>query len=114
MIKVDRTIRVVMALIALLSLGQPLFAAQNYYGFDEKIEYDIYFYSGESFTSVLENVTILGFQQIGGKDFLIVRSKGFKLSEEAGYILFDSIIAILPDRNFKVGKTDAIQFRQSQ
>ncbi len=79
--------------------------------FDDRLTYDIYFYSGENHTSVLEDIDIEGMREIGGKEFLVLNSKGFKLTEEAGYILFDAVIAILPSRHFKVRKTDSIQFR---
>lgn len=104
--------RVLFFIIVIMNINQLVSAEKDYYGFDQKLEYDVYFYSGENNTSVLENITILGFQQIGGKEFLVVKSRGFKLSEESGYILFDTIIAILPERNFKVGKADSIQLKQ--
>ncbi|MBP9853643.1 MAG: hypothetical protein KBD53_02110 [Candidatus Omnitrophica bacterium] len=99
-------------LILLLSLGvsQPSLA-QDFKRFDEKRGYDIYFRSGENHMSVVEDVSILGFQQIAEKEFLIVKSKGFKLSDDAGYILFDSIIAILPENDFRIRKSDSIQVR---
>lgn len=93
---------------------RPGFADKNSQGFDDKLQYDVYFYSGESSASVLQGVNIRGFQQIGGKEFLVIKSRGLKLSEESGYILFDSIIAILPERNFNVRKTDSIQLKQYQ
>lgn len=79
--------------------------------FDSQQEYDIYFYSSESSTSVLENVNILGFKTIGGKEFLVIRSKGFKLTEESGYVDFAAVIAILPDSHFRVRKSDGIRIR---
>ena len=97
----------IIGIILFLSL-RTLHAESEYFEFEDNLSYDIYFYSGENFTSVIERATIEGFQDIGDKQFLVIRSKGFKLNEEVGFILFDSIIAILPDRNFKVRKTDKV------
>ncbi len=100
-----------MLLVGLSLLIVPLSWADELTAFDSKQDYDIYFYSSESSTSVLENVNIIGFKKIGGKEFLMIRSKGFKLTEESGYIDFDSVIAILPDSHFRVRKSDGIRIR---
>ena len=99
------TALVVLNLFAWTTIVQ---AEKKYSGFDDNIKYDVHFYSGDSSTSVLENVSIVGFQQIGGKEFLVVQSKGFRLNEESGYILFDSVVAILPERHFRVKRTDTL------
>lgn len=100
----------VWALVLPLSVG----AESKTAAFDRQQEYDVYFYSSESSTSVLENVTILGFQNIAGKEFLVISSKGFKLTEESGYIDFASVIAILPDSHFRVRKSDGIRFHNKR
>ena len=79
--------------------------------FDDRISYDIYFSSGDVSTNVVNSVEILRFEEVAGKTFLVIRSSGFNLKEEEGFILFDSISAILPDRNIKVEKTKGIRLR---
>lgn len=93
-----------MATVASAEIGRDLF--------EDGQTYDVHFYGGEAYSSVIENVSIEGFQQIAGKEFLVLSSKGFKLSQESGFIAFESIIAILPNRHFKVRKTNSIQFRE--
>ena len=105
------TIQVLLIGMTLTMLVPGALADRKDTGFDSKQEYDIFFYSGEYHTAVLENVNIIGFKTIAGKEFLEVRSKGFKLTEESGYIDFESVIAILPDRHFRVRKTNGIRLR---
>lgn len=108
--------KVLLFLLTIFILFSPpteVFAGKDAELFDSKQDYDIYFYSSESSTSVLENVNILGFKSIGGKEFLIIRSKGFKLTEESGFIDFESVIAILPDSHFRVRKSDGIRLRRN-
>ncbi|MGE0267644.1 MAG: hypothetical protein AB7S78_04215 [Candidatus Omnitrophota bacterium] len=111
---VSKRVRFILLFVGFFSVALPGFAEKSYYGFDERLQYDIYFQSGQNNTSVLQSVNIRGFQQIGGKEFLVIKSRGLKLSDESGYILFDSIIAILPERNFSVRTTDSIQLKQYQ
>lgn len=85
----------------------PVFAAQNTGPFKSNVAYNIYFEHGESNYAVLDNVEIVRFEEIAGKVFVVVHSSGFKLKEEEGFILFDSIAAILPDRNFRVKELPA-------
>ena len=82
-------------------------AASGDFDFDDRLTYDIFFSIAEDRQSVVEHVSIEGFTEIAGKKFLVVKSRGLKLSEEEGYILFESIVAILPDRNFKVKKSSS-------
>ena len=77
------------------------------FSFEKNLEYDIYFSSFNGGLAIIENTEILGIKEVGGKRFLVIKSKGFKLEEGEGYVLFDSIAAILPDRNFKVNKESA-------
>ena len=90
------------SLTVLLFAGNGLAQEQKtYLQFDGKITYDIY-YSNSEKNSIIRSVEILGFQEIGGKLFLTVQPNGFNLKDYEGFILFDSIQAILPDRNYKV------------
>jgi len=70
--------------------------------FDDRYTYDVYFNSGEGFTTIAEGVEIDGFKEINGEIFLLIRSKAFKLQPADGFILFSSITAILPTSNFRV------------
>lgn len=79
--------------------------------FDDSISYDVYFLSGESTTNVVRSVEILRFEEIAGKSFLVIRSAGFNLKNEEGFILFESISAILPDRKIRVEQTKGIKYR---
>ena len=90
------------ALIFILFSGNAKAQQQpTYLQFDEKTTYDIYFSHSEELT-IIKSVRILGFQEIGEKLFLVVQPNGFSLKDYEGFILFDSIQAILPDRNFQV------------
>ena len=102
---------VLCSLIVLISgVGQAVESSRDItesnYVFDKNLEYDIYFQSGDSCSAVVENVQILGIQDFGNKKFLIVQSKGFRLQDARGFILFESISAILPNGNFQVKKDD--------
>jgi len=70
--------------------------------FDKKINYDIYIESGDRVSTVIENVKIVRFEEIKGREFIVVESSGFRLKDESGYILFDSVLAILPQDHFRV------------
>lgn len=101
--------------IVVLFMGSMLFIspvqAEDYYRFERNLTYDIYFNSAEEHVSVINDVEIKGFEEIAGRTFLVIRAKGFKLSEEEGYILFDSVTAILPERNFRVNKAVKYKYR---
>ena len=89
---------------------------ENYHNaqriFDDRIAYDIYFSSSDYQTTVAHSVEIIRFEEIGNKTFLVIRSAGFSLKDEEGFILFDSVLAILHDRNFKVQHHTGIKYRQ--
>jgi len=95
------------ALLLFLSGSAPAQPSAPAY-FDEKITYDIYFSNSEGAT-IIKSVQILGFQEIGEKLFLVVQPNGFSLKDYEGYIRFDSIQAILPDRNFQVNDSSKKQ-----
>jgi len=60
---------------------------------------------------VVRSVEIVRFEEIAGKSFLVVRASGFNLKNEEGYILFDSISAILPGRKIRTDQTKGIKIR---
>ena len=71
--------------------------------FDKDSTYDIYFEAGyDSEKFIIKGVEIVGFQEIGGKTFLVIKAGGFNLKEDNGFVLFDSVAAILPNWQFKV------------
>jgi len=79
--------------------------------FDDKLSYNIYFKSGDDSMAVMERVEIVGFKELAGKVFLVVRSSMFTLQDTDGYILFDAITAILPDKNFNIQRHKTPQIR---
>ena len=71
--------------------------------FEKGTMYDIYFeagYNNDKF--IIKGVEIVGFQDIGGKNFLVIKAGGFNLKEDNGFVLFDSVAAILPNWQFRV------------
>ena len=94
----------VLSLVVLINIAYAGPLALDKTMFDPNIGYKIFFNGYEGQVNVIENVEIVGFTQIGGKDFLMIRSSGFTLDNEQGYILFDAITAIIPDRNIKVNR----------
>ena len=70
--------------------------------FDDRKNYDIYFDTGEGGSPVIKHVQIVGYKEISGKVFLVIRSGGFNSKDYEGYILFDAITAILPEKNFSM------------
>lgn len=87
------------------SLVAPVEARKDAYGFDDNRSYDIHFNDGKYGSSVIKRVEIKGLHEIAGRTFLIIKSKEFKLQESEGFILFDSITAILPEDNFRLFST---------
>jgi len=98
-----------LAILVLLIVGMQsslAMAEKDEYGFDNHTYYDIFIQSGDGNVSIIKNVEIEGFKEVLGRTFLIVRSSSsFKIKDEDGFILFDAIVAILPDRNFRVEKS---------
>lgn len=97
--------KIFIGIALILLLSSPVFAlkdAQNI--FDDRTNYDIYFYSGDGQATVLKRVEIIRFQDIAGRTFLVIHSSGFNLKDQEGFILFEAISAILPSRKFNVEK----------
>lgn len=70
--------------------------------FERDTIYDIYFEAGHNDKFIIRGVEIVGFQDIGGKNFLVIKAGGFNLKQDEGFILFDSVSAVLPNWQFKV------------
>ena len=77
-------------------------AAAGDLGFDDKIGYDIYYYSGGDNVSLIKNVEILRVQSVHNIDFLVVQGAGFKVENEEGFILLNTVRAILPHSFYRV------------
>ena len=91
-------------LFSLLSLpARSSFAGTDIALFDEKTLYDIYLYN-ESKT-VIRRVKILRQVEINHKNFLVIQSSDFSLSDNQGYVNFDAVSTILPSAKFKVEET---------
>ena len=100
--------------ITTFGLIQPLLAAdysKSVLPFDKATSYDVYFYSGEENKCVIKDVEIAGFREIGGKSFLVIKAYGFKLKDVEGFILFDSVAAILPNHEFRVNSVQQINIQ---
>jgi hypothetical protein len=80
--------------------------------FDDRVAYDIYFSTGSNSSTVIKNVTILRLEEIAGKTYLVIRDQGFKLKIEEGFVLLDAVVAILPERNFRVHQSQRINIQQ--
>jgi len=70
--------------------------------FDGNTTYDVYFSSSDHDVIVAESVKVLRFEEIAGRTFVVIQSSGFNLKDQEGYVLFDAISAILPDKNFRL------------
>lgn len=100
-----KMIRLVVLVVCLINIHSIFVFAEDKEEmiFDKRQSYNIYFHSfDDSYSAVIEDVQIIRFQEIANKTFLVIKAKGLKLTEEEGFILFDSISAILPERNFRV------------
>ena len=98
----------------ILSAGPSIFAAEYSKGalpFDKATSYDVYFNSGDENKCLIKDVEIAGFQDIGGRTFLVIKAYGFRLKEIEGYILLDSIVAILPNHEFRVNSALQINIK---
>ena len=98
-----KIIKALICLSALLVLsGEKVWAAYDASGFDDKASYDIYFYNGYGSSLVIKSIKILGFKEIAGKTFLVIKPYGFKLDDTQGYVFIDSVVAILPNQDFHI------------
>ena len=69
--------------------------------FEAKAKYDIYLQGSENELSIIADVEILRFVEILDRTFLVVRPADFTLSPKEGFILFESVRAILPNERLK-------------
>ncbi len=78
--------------VGLVTFGSsPLWAQMKGLDFNENIYYDIYFAY-----AVVKGIRIQGLKEIQGERFLVVSTTNLKTKDTEGYILFDTIKAILP------------------
>jgi len=82
--------------------------AEDNFIFKKNLSYNIYFDSSDHTTAVLEHVEIIRFETIGGRIFMVIKTHDFDLRDTEGFILFDSVSAILPDRHFPVRSVSKI------
>ena len=75
-------------------------AQTTVFTFDDKVLYDIYL-TGDG-PAVIRNVNIVRQIVINGRTFLVIKPSGFSLSENAGYIGFDTVQAFLPATYYRV------------
>lgn len=68
---------------------------------NSKSAYDLYISSGDSELTIIQDVEIVGYDQIGGIDFLVIRNYGFSLKDQPGYIRVSSVVAILPEHKLR-------------
>jgi len=86
-----------------LTSFQPAQSSEEDTIFNKNIYYNIYFKGSDENVSIIESVEILGYQKIMGRVFMIVKAHGsLSLKEEKGYILFEAVTAIIPERNFQI------------
>jgi hypothetical protein len=82
-----------------VSLG---IAQEEQEGFNNAIEYDVYFQADDKGFSVIRNVRIKGFIDIKGITFVVVEAGAFKIKNREGFIRFDSVRAVVPRDTFQV------------
>ncbi len=82
-----------------------LSGAEEVLGFNDNLRYNIYFAGEDSEIAVITNAKIEGVRTLGVKTFLVITSTGLKFNEGDGFILLDSVVAILPEGNFNVRGT---------
>lgn len=79
--------------------------------FEKGASYDIYIQYGKEDISVVENVEIIDIEEIHGKKYLVITSKAFKLQGDEGFILWDAVVAVLPNDDFRFQRVEKIRYR---
>ncbi|MBI4972922.1 MAG: hypothetical protein HZA27_02060 [Candidatus Omnitrophica bacterium] len=74
------------------------FAEDKTANFNKTIAYDIYYNVSKCRVDIVRDVRIAGILSIEGKTFLVIKGTGFASEEKEGYILLDTIKAILPSK----------------
>jgi hypothetical protein len=88
----------------ILTLSPNIFAQEN---FEKDIVYDIYYEVSTYEVDIIKGVKVIGITEIGEKKFLEIYPSGLGGKEKKGYILLDTVKAILPsnyigvDRSFR-------------
>jgi len=77
--------------------------------FNRKVDYDIYVQGSYDSLFIIRDVRILHTSEINGKKFLVILPDDFKVSTSEGYVRFDSIHAILPERKFIVNSQQKVK-----
>lgn len=85
----------VSAFCALIFIGNIVCAEDE--GFNKNNNYDIYYVIGDSKLQRIKDVKIEEFVTVEGSTFLVIKGSGFGGGfKKEGYILFETIKAILP------------------
>lgn len=105
-------IRFLLVICSFLLMNSTLFAYEEGSGIlKENKPYDIYVRQTDESVIIVSNVEVVGFVSIGEKKFLAIRSYGFNIKDDIGYILFDSVIAIFPDKNLKFNDINKVKIK---
>jgi len=78
---------------------------------NSKMSYDIYLGSYQDNFSVIADVEILRIEEIYGRRFLVIRPAEFTLNVTEGFVLFEAVKAILPNRQLRIQNTNKIKVR---
>ena len=79
--------------------------------FDKNVSYDIYLQGQDHNLPVIKAVEIVKIEEINGKMFLVVKPSDFTFSPYEGYILFESVTVILPNKKIQLQQTDTIRIQ---
>jgi hypothetical protein len=71
--------------------------------FDKNVSYDIYLLSGDDPVFIIKDVEIIRVDEIEGRKFLVIKKSNFTFKAAEGYVHFDSVQAIIPNREIKFG-----------
>ena len=101
---------IIIGLISVLLFLKSSFAEEMSF-FQSKASYDIYLEGTDYNLSVITDVEIIRVQEIYGRTFLVVRPADFTLDPKEGFILFESVRAILPNNKLKPQNTNRINVK---
>ena len=88
-----------------------VFAEEKDLPFQSKVSYDIYLQDYADDLDVIADVEILRVQEIQKHVFLVIRPAEFTLETKEGFVLFDSVRAILPSARMKIQRTNRINVK---
>ena len=78
-------------------------------GINKSISYDIYFGDDDGVVNVVTDVNLVRIVDLNGAAFLVIEADEFKLKQREGFVRFDAIIAILPNKHVVVKKRNKIK-----